>query len=46
MRPIHSGTHFTMNTSAYSDGYLHLGAEGYEIYASRLKPVVQKLMQP
>ena len=34
----------SLKTSAYSDGHLHLGAEGYETYASRLKPVVEKLL--
>lgn len=32
----------TLKTALYSDGHLHLGAEGYELYASKLKPLVEK----
>jgi lysophospholipase L1-like esterase len=35
----------TMKTALYSDGHLHLGADGYELYASKLKPVVEALMK-
>ncbi|MCY2990198.1 MAG: GDSL-type esterase/lipase family protein [Planctomycetota bacterium] len=34
----------TLKTALYSDGHLHLGAAGYEVFASRLKPVVQELL--
>jgi lysophospholipase L1-like esterase len=36
----------SLKTAAYSDGHLHLGPAGYEIYASKLKPVVEKLLKP
>jgi lysophospholipase L1-like esterase len=35
----------TMKTALYSDGHLHLGADGYELYASKLEPVVEALMK-
>jgi lysophospholipase L1-like esterase len=34
----------TLKTSLYSDGHLHLGLDGYEALAAKLKPVVQKLL--
>ncbi len=35
----------TLKTELYSDGHLHLGPSGYEVLASRLKPVVEKLLK-
>ena len=35
-----------LKTAAYSDGHLHLGPTGYEIYASKLQPVLEKLLKP
>ena len=34
----------TLKTALYSDGHLHLGPAGYEVFASKLKPVVEKLV--
>jgi len=34
----------TLKTAAYSDGHLHLGESGYEIYASKLKQMVETLL--
>jgi lysophospholipase L1-like esterase len=34
----------TLKTALYSDGHLHLGAAGYEVFAAKLKPVVEKLL--
>jgi beta-glucosidase len=34
----------TLKTALYSDGHLHLGPEGYEVFASKLKPAVEKLL--
>jgi Planctomycete cytochrome C len=35
----------TTKTALDSDGHLHLGADGYELYASKLQPVVEALMK-
>jgi lysophospholipase L1-like esterase len=32
----------TIKTALYSDGHLHLGPSGYEVFAAKLKPVVEK----
>ena len=32
----------TLKTALYSDGHLHLGPAGYEVFASKLKPMVEK----
>jgi hypothetical protein len=32
----------TIKTELYSDGHLHLGPAGYEVFASKLKPAVAK----
>ena len=34
----------TLKTALYSDGQLHLGFAGYEVFAGKLKPVVEKVM--
>jgi lysophospholipase L1-like esterase len=34
----------TLKIALYSDGHLHLGAAGYEVFAAKLKPVVEKLL--
>lgn len=34
----------TLKTAAYSDGHLHLGDAGYNIYAGKLKPLVDRLL--
>lgn len=34
----------SLKTPAYSDDHLHLGAAGYEIYAGKLQPLVEKLL--
>jgi lysophospholipase L1-like esterase len=35
----------TLKTSLYSDGHLHLGPEGYEMFASKLNPVIDNLLR-
>ena len=40
-----TNTDGTLKTVLYSDGHLHLGPAGYEIFASKLKPVVGKLLK-
>jgi lysophospholipase L1-like esterase len=35
-----------LKTELYSDGHLHLGPAGYEMFAQRLRPVVQELLRP
>ncbi|MBM3891045.1 MAG: hypothetical protein FJ388_18180, partial [Verrucomicrobia bacterium] len=35
----------SLTTALYSDGHLHLGLAGYEIYAGKLKPVVERLLR-
>ena len=32
----------TLRTALYSDGHLHLGPSSYEVFAGKLKPVVEK----
>ncbi|NBR86101.1 MAG: hypothetical protein EBS84_12970 [Proteobacteria bacterium] len=32
----------TLKTELYSDGHLHLGPQGYEVFASKLRPVLAK----
>ena len=34
----------SLTVDAYSDGHLHLGAVGYERYAAKLKPMVDRLL--
>lgn len=34
----------TLKTALYSDGHLHLGPAGYEVFAGKLKPLVDKLL--
>lgn len=34
-----------LRTALYSDGHLHLDPAGYEIYAGKLKPVVETLLR-
>lgn len=34
----------TLKSELYSDKYLHPGAAGYEVFASKLKPVVGTLL--
>jgi lysophospholipase L1-like esterase len=34
----------TLKTAFYSDGHLHLGPAGYEVFASQLQPVLEKLV--
>lgn len=34
-----------LKTALYSDGHLHLGSDGYELYASKLKALVETLMK-
>jgi len=38
-----TNTDGTIKSELYSDGHLHLGPAGYEVIASKLKPVVEKL---
>ena len=33
----------TLKSALYSDGHLHLGPAGYEVFASKLRPVVEKV---
>jgi len=35
----------TLKTELYSDKHLHLGPSGYEVFAGRLKPVMEKLLK-
>jgi lysophospholipase L1-like esterase len=35
----------TLKTTLYSDGHLHLGPAGYEVFASKLKPLVERLLK-
>ncbi len=35
----------TLKTSLYSDGHLHLGPAGYEVFATKLKLLVDKLIE-
>jgi len=35
----------SLKPALYSDGHLHLSPEGYEVLASKLKPVVEALMK-
>ena len=34
----------TLKKELYSDGHLHLGSAGYEVFASKLKPVLNQLL--
>jgi lysophospholipase L1-like esterase len=35
----------TLRTALYSDGHLHLGAAGYEVFAGKLKPMVVPMVE-
>ncbi|MEN9470420.1 MAG: hypothetical protein RL630_2153, partial [Verrucomicrobiota bacterium] len=35
----------TLKKELYSDGHLHLGPKGYEVFAAALKPVVDVLIK-
>ncbi len=35
----------TLKTELYSDQHLHLGPAGYEVFASKLKPVMETLLK-
>jgi len=35
----------TLKTPLYSDGHLHLGPEGYELRAARLRPAIDSLLR-
>ena len=35
----------TLKTALYSDGHLHLGPAGYEVFASKLQPVLETLLK-
>ena len=35
----------TLKTALYSDGHLHLGAAGYEVFASKLQPALETFLK-
>jgi platelet-activating factor acetylhydrolase IB subunit beta/gamma len=35
----------TLKTALYSDGHLHLGLEGYEMFSSKLQSLVERLLE-
>ena len=40
-----TNTDGALKTALYSDGHLHLGAAGYEAFASQLEPILEKLLK-